>query len=43
MDDINRSRERAIDNPGEGVERRSVVSEQGNLSPHELRHTRHLS
>ena len=41
-DDIKRSRERAIDNSGEGVERRSVVSEQGKPSPYELRHTRHL-
>ncbi len=43
MDDRNLPRERVIEHHGDGVERRSTVSEQYEPSPHELRHTRHLS
>jgi putative transposase len=43
MGDINRSSERAINSDVEWVEQRSRVSEHGEPSPHELRHTRHLS
>ena len=42
-DDRNWTSEQAIEPHGDGGERRSRGSEQGKPSPHELKHTRHLS